>query len=521
MFASLGVAFATSVLVTPAQPSHAAVTLNGAGSTWSQIAVDQWRADVARQGLSINYQGTGSTSGRVFYYSDQVDFAVSEIPFQSEYRDATGTVTVNEVEKAEHRPFTYLPIVAGGTAFMYHLEIAGNRVTNLNLTPDTIAKIFTGSIRAWNDPAITEANPQVTLPAIPIRPVVRADGSGTTAQFTGFMASQTPTVWNEFCGRIGLSNPCPSTSLYPEFEGSVAQQLSDGVANFVAASYNNGAITYVEYGYAKQRGFPVVSVKNRAGFFTQPTALNVAIALQGAAFNPDGTQSLGGVYAFSDPNTYPVSSYSYMIAPTSEAAPFSREKGEMLGRFILYFVCAGQQKAEQLGYSPLPRNLVNNAFEAVRRIPGAPAPPALDASQCANPTLASNWPPQNVPPPTTVAPAGTSPTTQAIGSDDDGGGSAGGPDSNGAGPRPIDGGKPVGGSRGGDQGSVVELPGGRIQQVASSSPVEIPPGDDSLPVGYVLMACALLAAIIFGPPLLWSRLQGAHQRPRAGVTPRR
>jgi phosphate transport system substrate-binding protein len=475
------------------RPAMAAVTINGAGSTWSQIAVDQWRADVARQGLSINYQGTGSTSGRVFYYSDQVDFAVSEIPFQSQYRDATGTVAVNEVEKASHRPYTYLPIVAGGTSFMYHLDVAGRRITDLRLTPDTIAKIFTGSVRAWNDTAIQATNPNTSLPALPIRPVVRADGSGTTAQFTAYMASQTPDVWNSFCARIGLTNPCPATSLYPEFEGSVAQPLSDGVANFVSASYNNGTITYVEYGYAKQRGFPVASVRNRAGYFTQPTALNVAIALQGAQFNADGTQNLGGVYTFGDPNAYPVSSYSYMIAPTSEAAPFTRDKGEALGRFILYFVCAGQQKAEQLGYSPLPRNLVANAFDAIRRIPGAPAPPALEASACANPTLASDWPPRNVPPPNpspTTTPATTPGGGQAA--DPSAGTAPGTRDAAGAG---TDDGALA-------SGAVVELPGGRIEQVAASAPLELGPVDDGIPKGVPVLAAGLVLAITIAPPLL-------------------
>jgi phosphate transport system substrate-binding protein len=387
---------------------------------------------------------------------------------------------------------------------MYHLDVAGRRVSDLRLTPDAIAKIFTGAIRSWNDAAIQATNPGVALPALPIRPVVRADGSGTTAQFTAYMASQTPDVWNSFCARIGLTNPCPATSLYPEFEGSVAQPLSDGVANFVSASYNNGTITYVEYGYAKQRGFPVVAVRNRAGYFTEPTALNVAIALQGAQFNPDGTQNLGGVYSFGDPNTYPVSSYSYMIAPTSEAAPFTRDKGEALGRFIVYFVCAGQQKAEQLGYSPLPRNLVANAFAAVRKIPGAPAPPALDAGACANPTLASDWPPRNVPPPTTSpTTTATSPTNVATGA---GGTIADAPGSGGGGATGV-------GAGPSSAGSVIELADGRIEQVAASEPIELGPLDDAVPFGAPFLAAALVLALAIVPPLLAHSLRKRRSDP--------
>jgi hypothetical protein len=188
------------------------------------------------------------------------------------------------------------------------------------------------------------------------------------------------------------------TSLFPYGLGnSKAQAGSDGVANFVAAPYNNGSITYVEYGYALERNFPVVSVLNQAGYFTQPTAENVAIALQRAHINPDRTQVLHDVYRNPDARAYPVSSYSYMIVPTSTVAGFTPAKGDTLGKFILYFLCTGQQKAKQLGYSPLPANLVQYGFDAEKLVPGAPAPPPM--SQCANPTITGGFTAGNAPPP--------------------------------------------------------------------------------------------------------------------------
>jgi phosphate transport system substrate-binding protein len=409
--AVMGLAIAILVPIA-ASPASASTSIDGAGSTWSQIAIDQWRADVARQGLSINYQGVGSTSGRVFYYQDQVDFAVSEIPFTSAYHDATGTASTNELALAAHRPYAYLPIVAGGTSFMYHLDINGQRVTNLRLAPETIAKIFTNVITKWNDPAIAADNPGLRLPALTIRPVVRSDGSGTTAQFTAFMANQTPDVWNAFCQRVGVQlNPCPSVSLWPDINAP-SQQFSDGVAAFVAAPYNNGAITYVEYGYAQQRGFPVASVLNHAGYYTQPTANAVAIALQGATLNADGTQNLQAVYTFADPRSYPVSSYSYMIVPTTTAPPFTAAKGVTLSKFIEYFVCVGQQKAAQLGYSPLPKNLVQIAFDAVNKIPGHVPPPPID--DCDNPTIKGTFVTGDAPPPLPGDKQGATPTTTTL-----------------------------------------------------------------------------------------------------------
>ena len=91
-FARMGVMGLVVAVVVPinAGTAHADASIDGAGSTWVQIALDQWRADVARQGISVNYQGVGSTSGRVFYYQNQIDFAASEIPFTKAYRDATG-----------------------------------------------------------------------------------------------------------------------------------------------------------------------------------------------------------------------------------------------------------------------------------------------------------------------------------------------------------------------------------------------------------------------------------------------
>ena len=496
-----------AALVVPisAAPAYADVSIDGAGSTWSQIALTQWASDVARQGLAVNYQGVGSTSGRVFYYQNQIDFAASEIPFTPAYRDATGSVITNEVALAEHRPYAYMPDVAGGTSFMYHLTINGQLITSLRLTPTELANIFTGVTTNWNDPAIAKDNPQLHLPNLTIRPIVRSDGSGTTAQFTAFMASQTPAIWNAFCQKVGLNvTPCPSVSLWPDIN-AVAQQYSDGVADYVAAPYNNGAITYVEYGYAKQRSFPVASVLNKAGYFTQPTPQAVALALKTATLNSDLTQNLGGVYTSPDPNAYPVSSYSYLIVPTTTAKPFSTAKGITLSKFILYMVCAGQQKAAQLGYSPLPQNLVQDAFNVVQKIPGHVNPPPIN--QCDNPTIThafnagSTAPPppsdkQGATPPSattpvTAAPTGnqvqtglvtpvTAATTSAT--------------KTGKGKKALG---VVAASQSG-------LDGGTAQQalVASTGPVTPPSPRDPLPLLLYVVAAIVAIVAIFGPPAL-------------------
>jgi phosphate transport system substrate-binding protein len=519
--AALSAVVALLFAMLPASPAAAATTINGAGSTWSYIAVNQWQADVARQGIPVNFNPNGSTAGRVYYYQNQSDFSVSEIPFQAAYRDATGTVTTNEIALAAHRPYAYLPIVAGGTSFMYHLDVNGTRVTNLRLSPPTLAKIFTGVITMWNDPAITADNGGRVLPPIKIVPVIRSDGSGTSAQFTAFMANQTASIWQAFCQKVGITlNPCPATSLYPPFDGSVAQQYSDGVAAFVSSPSNNGAITYVEYGYAKQRGFPVASVLNKAGYFTQPTALNVAVALLQARINPDRTQILTGVYANPDPRTYPVSSYSYMIVPTTTASPFTTDKGSTLGRFILYFLCVGQTKAAQLGYSPLPKNLVQAGFDAEKLIPGAPAPPPID--QCANPTITGAFNLNGGAPPPgdkqgTPVPAGPGQTVTGSASQ----GSTGGSNSSNGSHGTTKGATTTSATTvpnglGGSGSNGTSTQSGSTQLLSASGPISLPGKSDPLPLGLYLLAGASVLLIVFAPPTVAVVMRSRERGRRSG-----
>ena len=363
------------------------VPITGTGSTWSQNALDQWRKNVqANYGMTVNYSGVGSSAGRRDYIAGTVDFAVSEIPFQTQPEDGS-------TPEVPPRGFAYMPIVAGGTSFMYNLKIGGKRVTNLRLSGDNITKIFTGKITNWNDKALAADNPGLTLPDKTIVPVVRSDGSGTTAQFTLWMSKQYSSLWNTFCKAVGKSTPCGLTSQFPSYKGFKYQSGSNGVAGYVSQDYGEGAITYVEYSYAVKAGFPVVKVLNNAGYYVEPTAKAVAVALLKAKINTDTkstsylTQILDGVYNNSDPRAYPISSYSYMIVPTEVGGVFTKAKGATLGTFANYMLCEGQQQADRLGYSPLPMNLVIAGFDQIARIPGADAAASANLDKCNNPTF--------------------------------------------------------------------------------------------------------------------------------------
>ncbi|UFS57493.1 phosphate ABC transporter substrate-binding protein PstS [Subtercola endophyticus] len=356
------------------------VPISGSGSTWSQNAVEQWRTHVATNyGMTVNYSGTGSSAGRQDFINGAVDFAISELPFQAHPEDGSAP-------EVPSTAYTYVPIVAGGTSLMYHLTINGKRVTDLRLDGQTITKIFTGVVTNWNDPVIQSANPGLTMPDKPITPVLRADGSGSTAQFTQWMADQQPSLWSDFCASVDRPVPCGSTTQYPGFGGAKLQNGSLGVAGYVSQDYGEGAIAYVENSYALQSGFPVVKVLNAAGYYVEPTAPAVSVALLGATVASDLTQQLGGVYDNADTRAYPLSYYSYMIVPTKVGGIFTAEKGRTLGAFVSYAVCEGQQKEAALGYAPLPLNLVRAASDQLKRIPGAPAG-GVDLATCNNPAL--------------------------------------------------------------------------------------------------------------------------------------
>jgi phosphate ABC transporter phosphate-binding protein len=385
------VVLGTGITIATVGPASATsyVPISGQGSTWSENALVDWIAGVQENGMRINYEGDGSTQGRQAFIAGTTDFAASDIPFQTNPNDGSAP------EVPTPNSYAYMPITAGGTVFMYNLTIAGQRVTNLRLSGQNIAKIFTGQITNWDNPAIAADNPALTLPNEPIVPVVRSDGAGSSFEFSEWMISQDPSVWNTFCNASGRAPACGPTSFWPTTPTipMIAQAGDLGVAGYVSASYAAGSIGYVEYSYAKNDKFPVVNMLNAAGYYTEPTAQNVAVSLLAAQINMDAsnpavylTEDLSNVYTDPDPRTYPLSSYSYLILPTEVQGQFSAAKGATLAQFSYYAMCQGQQDSASLGYSPMPINLVEASFAQITKIPGSSGT-APSIQSCNNPTF--------------------------------------------------------------------------------------------------------------------------------------
>ncbi|HEX9065159.1 MAG TPA: substrate-binding domain-containing protein [Streptosporangiaceae bacterium] len=386
---------AVAAIVAAPLPASAGgyIAISGSGSSWSSVALDQWQQDLRPSGLVINYNPDGSAAGRADYMANQDDFAGSDPPFRNGHDQLGGT-------GAEHptQGYSYVPDTAGGTAFMYHIEVGGHLVTNLRLSGLTLMEIFTGQITNWDDKRITK-DYGAQLPNLPITPVIRSDGSGATFFFTRWMAHMFPSQWDGFCKRVkpGISLPCGQTEFYPLFPGAKSENGSNNVATYITASYGNGSIGYDEYAYALNSHYPVVKLLNPAGYYVLPTASNVAVALTKAVIDENSgspdflQQNLDSVYTFTDPRSYPLSSYSYLIVPrkgTREPTNFSNAKGRSLSTFIDYFLCAGQREVAALGYSPLPLNLVQGGLLQSSKIPGAiPGPNLTTLAGCNNPTF--------------------------------------------------------------------------------------------------------------------------------------
>jgi ABC-type phosphate transport system substrate-binding protein len=408
------VALASLVTLITSLPANAASgheQIGGSGSSWAALAVQQWVSDESSS-MQVVYTPSGSAQGRTDFANGQNDFAVSDIGYQGQNKQ-TG------VSDSSNRPYAYLPIVGGATAFPYNIVVAGQRVQNLRLSGLTLAKIFTDQITNWDDPAITADNNGHALPSIPIIPVIHSEGAGTTFQFTDYLNTEYPQLWHTFSS---YSFP---VEFWPTGQGSqVAENGSDGVMGFIASAAGQGSIGYDEYAYAIGAQYPVVALENTAGYFTMPDAYDAAVSLTQAKINYDQNpadcaslgfntspcyllEKLNNVYTYHDPRTYPLSSYSYEIMPTAPTCtgPVSQcdptmntAKRQTLADFDNFSLCAGQSQMAPIGYSPLPVNLVEDAFKQVTLL--HKADPAvvvaqLNPAHCNNPTFIPGQPSQN------------------------------------------------------------------------------------------------------------------------------
>jgi ABC-type phosphate transport system substrate-binding protein len=357
----------------------------GSGSSYAAPSIFRWAAELASRRLAVSFNPDGSAQGRLDYMQGGlVDFAASDVAFYNG-KDKLGG------EEAQHPSwgYDYLPDVADDVAFPYHLAVHGHPITNLRLSGPTLMEIFTGQITNWDNPQITRdyGSP---LPNLPIIPVINSESAGTTYFFTRWMAYLFPRQWNTFCDRVhpGITPPCGPTDFYPHFGRARAEDGSASVAGYIASAGANGAIGYAEYPYALAAREPVLALRNPAGDYVRPTPVDVTTALTAALINNNPQslyylqENLDPVYTFKNPASYPLSDYSYLIAPragTQLPPIFTTAAGRSLSVFAEYALCRGQAQQASLGIAPLPANLIAGGLREIKRIPGHVGVPTLAA----------------------------------------------------------------------------------------------------------------------------------------------
>jgi phosphate transport system substrate-binding protein len=312
---------------TGASSSGASGTISGAGSTFAAPVYQQWAS--AQTGLTVNYQSVGSGAGITSIESKTVDFGASDPPLKP----------ADEAEIAKNgSPAVQIPMFLGAITVSYNLP---GVQTGLKLDGKTIADIYMGKVKAWNDAEIKALNPGASLPSTPITDIYRSDSSGTTAGFTSFLAAVDP----EFKTKVG--------------EGKVVQwptgtgaKGNAGVAGSVQQT--TGAVGYVEQAYALQHNFTYASVQNKAGQFVAPSLASTSAAAQGVTIpanlgikisNPAGAAS------------YPITSQTFIVVNKDlckAGTPGGESAAKGVVKFIAYGLGEGQSVLAQADYAALP-----------------------------------------------------------------------------------------------------------------------------------------------------------------------
>jgi phosphate transport system substrate-binding protein len=374
----LGLVAASAIASTPVLA--AGPTITGAGSSYAAVALQNWAAQVGTvYGDSVDYSVSSSVIGLNLFAQNQVTFGASEIGYSTDQANYTPS-----------GPYQYLPDIAGATCLMFNVKgRLGNQLRALNLNSQVLADIWTGTVTTWDAPQIAAINPGVDLPSAPIVAVYRTDASGENYIFSQYLDYLQPQIWAPFVQTLQAGAPVsaifPSGTNHGHYNLSnfVGQSGSDGASDFVASVGNT--ITYVETAYAILHKMPCAYIQNASGNWVAPSEETDAVGLERAQLLPDLEQKLQGVYSNPLPSAYPISAYSYLVTPKGPGS-MSPAVGAILGQFIRFFACTGQNSAGALGYSPLPPNLVDADFAAINRLPGAaPAPAEATAANCSDP----------------------------------------------------------------------------------------------------------------------------------------
>ena len=321
------------------------VQINGAGATFPLPIYTEWTYaySYVDPSVVINYQGIGSGGGKKAIVDGTVDFAGSDSLLKPEEYDAG-------------KDLQMYPMVASAVVPIYNIawakEVpAGTTLPALVLDRQTLVDIYNAKVTKWNDPAIVKLNADLTdyLPNASITAVHRSDGSGTTEQFTLYLASAAKDVWKLKSG---------STVEWPA--DTQAGNGNPGVAQIVKST--KGAVGYVDLSDAKASGLHYATVKNQAGKFIEPTSDTASAAGDGIEVKDN---LLFSALDSKADGAYPITYQSWVIVYAKQT---DKNKGAALKSYIKYLVTEGQPQLKTLDFAPLPKSLADKAIAQIDKI---------------------------------------------------------------------------------------------------------------------------------------------------------
>ena len=319
--------------------------LSAEGSSAQKNAIDIFTQQYTKKcpGQQVNYNPSGSGAGVKQFNANQIDFGGSD----SAIKDADAAAAKTRCGSDAWN----IPLVVGPVAVAYKLT----GVDKLVLTPSVVAKIFSGGITKWNDPALkaVKGNESLTLPDKPIQVVSRSDESGTTDNFQKYLGAAAKADWTKGAGK--------------KFNGGVGNgaQGSNGVATAVKGA--DGAITYVEGAFAKDGLTPALIDSGSGG--VELSSANVAKSLDAAKFVKDGSNDLAldlnAIYASNTPGAYPLLLTTYEIVCSKYT---DAQVSQAVKAFLTVAATDGQQPLSAKGYVPIPQSLQTKVLASIQAI---------------------------------------------------------------------------------------------------------------------------------------------------------
>jgi len=313
--------------------------LTGAGSTFVNPLMSKWSKEyhTLHPNVQINYQSIGSGGGRQQFLAKTVAFGASDAPLTDEQlAQAGGEANV-----------VHVPVTQGAVVIAYNLAGVS---AQLKFSPESIAGMYLGTIRMWNDPKIAADNPGVSLPSKPVLVVHRSDGSGTTDIFTDYLTK----VNAEWKTKVGHG-----TSV--QWPNGIGGQGNEGIANQVRNT--QGGVGYIELAYARQNKIPYGLVKNRAGNYVDPDPKNVTNAAASLKEVPADLR-----FSITDQagaQAYPIAGSTWVLLYRNQQ---DAEQGKLVTAFAEWAITDGQKYATELDYAVLAKNLVQKSQAALRTV---------------------------------------------------------------------------------------------------------------------------------------------------------